>query len=140
MSTLGNCQVDNQGNPIPSIGGTCNLAGMHLDAQTISTPDPTELYGNGLVNNGMLDWEFYGVKLNPSPGAQPASQNDVYGNMYSLASYYDQKGILEQENQPSVVGTTMIASECNCNGTSKNKNQLLIFALIVVAAYLTTKL
>ena len=71
MSTLGNCQTDNQGNPIPGVGGTCNLAGMHLDASTIDTPDASDIYGNGMINNGMLDWEFYGVNQRASAGANP---------------------------------------------------------------------
>ncbi len=69
MSQLGDCQTDNQGNPLPNVGGTCNLAGLHLDASVIDTPDPSQIYGNGLVNNGMLDWEFYGVDARPSAGA-----------------------------------------------------------------------
>ena len=93
MSTLGNCQTDNQGNPIPGVGGTCNLAGMHLDASTIDTPEASSLYGQGMVNNGMLDWEFYGVNQRLSAGANPASQNDFTATCIHSLPFTDSKGV-----------------------------------------------
>lgn len=149
MSTLGNCQTDNQGNPIPGVGGTCNLAGMHLDASTIDTPDASDIYGNGMINNGMLDWEFYGVNQRASAGANPASQNDFYGNLYSLASFYGQQGGAMDYD---VTGPTMktipmektvvVDSPCNCDGegsTKHSKEQLYLFLALIVGAFLLAK-
>jgi len=149
MSTLGNCQTDNQGNPIPSVGGQCNLAGMHLDASTIDTPEPSSLFGQGMINNGMLDWEFYGVNARPSAGANPASQNDFYGNLYSLSSFYGANGGAMDYD---VTGPTMktipmekqvlVDTPCNCNGegsTQHSKQQLYLFVALIVGAYLLAK-
>jgi len=149
MSTLGNCQTDNQGNPIPGVGGTCNLAGMHLDASTIDTPEASSLYGNGMVNNGMLDWEFYGVNQRPSAGANPASQNDFYGNLYSLASFYGQQGgamdyAVDAPTMKTIPMERMVEVEtpCNCNGegsTTHSKQQLYLFVALIVGAFLLAK-
>jgi len=87
MSTLGNCMTDNQGNPIPQVGGVCNLASMHIDASVIDEPTPEQAYGGNMINNGQLDWEFYQIDPRPSAGAQPASQNDFYGCLYSMGSF-----------------------------------------------------
>ena len=111
--------TDNQGNPIPQVGGTCNLASMHIDAGVIDQPEINELYGQGVVNNGMLDWEFYGVNPRVSAGAAPASQNDFYGNLYSLATFdmYSE----QVPPRPSMVKSStpiteriVMESECNC--------------------------
>jgi len=146
MSTLGSCQTDNQGNPIPGVGGQCDLAGMHLDASTIDTPEASSLYGQGLMNNGMLDWEFYGVNQRPSAGANPASQNDFYGNLYSLASFYGAKGgaMDYAVNAPTMKTIPMermveVETPCNCNGessTTHSKQQLYLFVALIVGAYL----
>ena len=143
MSQLGDCQTDNQGNPLPNVGGTCNLAGLHLDASVIDTPDPSQIYGNGLVNNGMLDWEFYGVDARPSAGANPASQNDFYGNLYSLASFYGSgNGPLGYNNNQATVKAipvpTQVDKPCGCSeGSSQHsKKQLYIFIALIVGAYI----
>jgi len=136
-TTLGNCQHDNQGQPVPSIGGTCNLASMHLDTDTIETPEPLmhDVQASG------LDWEFYDLDPKASAGAQPASQNDFYGNMYSLASFFSEQG---QEPvlppRPDYVIKEKVVeknSGCGCNGksnnasTKKNKKTLMCLAIIV---------
>jgi len=149
MSQLGNCQTDNQGNPLPGVGGSCNLAGMHLDASVIDTPDASTIYGNGLVNNGMLDWEFYGVDARPSAGAQPASQNDFYGNLYSLSSFYGMAGgPMDYANDSPRVKTIPVNTEvivdtpCNCNGEGSVKHsqkQLLLFVALMVGAFMLAK-
>ncbi len=147
MTQLGNCQVDNQGNPVPSVGSSCNLAGMHLDAGVIDTPEASELYGNGLMNNGMLDWEFYGVNQRPSAGANPASQNDFYGNLYSLASFYgSQGGAMDYQVDAPMVETVnqikMVEKPCNCGSegaVTHSKKQLYMFVALIVGAYLIAK-
>ena len=145
MSQLGNCQTDNQGNPLPQVGGTCNLAGLHLDASVIDTPDTATMFGNGMVNNGMLDWEFYGVDPRPSAGANPASQNDFYGNLYSLASYYGGNGgAMDYSNDMGrvktiPVNTEVVVDNCNCNGegsVTHSQRQLYLFVALIVGAYL----
>mgnify|MGYP005990544571 CR=1 FL=1 len=119
MSELGTCMTDNQGNPIPQVGGTCNLASMHIDASVIDQPEVNELYGQGVVNNGMLDWEFYGVNPRVSAGAAPASQNDFYGNLYSLATfdkYSEQvppRSSMVKSSTP-ITERVVMESECNC--------------------------
>ena len=148
MSQLGNCQTDNQGNPVPPVGGTCNLAGLHLDASVIDTPDTASLYGNGMVNNGMLDWEFYGVDARASAGANPASQNDFYGNLYSLASFYggnggpmDYSNSMERVKNIPVMSDPMPAP-CNCGGESSvthSQKQLYLFVALIVGAYILAK-
>jgi len=151
MSSLGNCEVDNQGNPLPSIGGTCDLGGLHINAKTIDEPDPSSLYGNGMINNGMLDWEFYGVNSRPSAGANPASQNDFYGNLYSLASYFSSEGgPMDYTVQAPVVKTIPVMSDpmpapCNCNGntsegpTSHSQQQLLMLLGLIAVAFFLAK-
>lgn len=114
---LGTCMTDNQGNPIPQVGGTCNLASMHIDAGVIDQPEINELYGQGVINNGMLDWEFYGVNPRVSAGAAPASQNDFYGNLYSLATF--DKYSEQVPPRPSMAKTqttekVVMEQECNC--------------------------
>ena len=147
---LGNCQKDNQGNPIPTIGGSCNLASMHLDASVIDTPEPlmTE------VNKSGLDWEFYNLEPNASAGAQPASQNDFYGNLYSLASFFSDEGhnpVLPPEVnsiqktftpspsiiQPHLMDTTPPDCACNknSNGFFKKNKDLLIFGVLGLLLY-----
>jgi len=116
---LGNCQKDNQGNPIPAIGGSCNLASMHLDASVIDAPEPLM----SEVNKSGLDWEFYNLEPNATAGAQPASQNDFYGNLYSLASFFSDEGhnpVLPPEVNKVVIETPMnkTASDCACNKNS----------------------
>jgi hypothetical protein len=119
---LGTCMTDNQGNPVPQVGGTCNLASMHIDAGVIDQPEINELYGQGVINNGMLDWEFYSINPHVSAGAAPASQNDFYGNLYSLATF---DKFSEQvppratmaKSQPTE--KIVMESECNC-GSSAN--------------------
>ena len=147
MNQLGNCQVDNQGTPLPQVGQQCNLAGMHLDASTIDQPDETALFGNGMINNGMLDWEFYGVDPRPSAGANPASQNDFYGNLYSLSSFYGTEG---GAMDYSVGGPTMktipvpteviVDKPCGCEGSQEHsKKQMRLFIGLIVVAYLLAK-
>ena len=119
-TSLGTCQHDNQGQPIPSIGGTCNLASMHLDSAVIETPEPLmqDVQASG------LDWEFYDLDPHASAGAQPASQNDFYGNMYSLASFFSdesQNAVLPP--RPDYVIKEKVVEKsggCGCNGKSKS--------------------
>lgn len=117
MSELGTCMTDNQGNPIPQVGGTCNLASMHIEASVIDEPEINDLYGQGVINNGMLDWEFYSINPRVSAGAAPASQNDFYGNLYSLATFDKfQEQVPPARPMAQVKSTERIVmeSECNC--------------------------
>ena len=146
-STLGNCQTDNQGTPLPSVGQSCNLAGMHMDASVIDQPDPTSLFGNGLMNNGMLDWEFYGVNPRVSAGANPASQNDFYGNLYSLSTFYGaQDGPMDYAVDAPIVKTVdnivQVEKPCDCDGMGKKKHsrqQMMLLVGIVLAALFLAK-
>jgi len=146
-TTLGSCGNDNQGQPIPSIGGTCNLASMHLDSSVIETPEPLM---NDLQASG-LDWEFYNLDPKASAGAQPASQNDLYGNMYSLASFFTDdahNGVSAPTPDIIVQPQVVKKSGCGCNG-SKHKHHapkhqmpdMLKYGLmILVALYILKKL
>ena len=123
MSQLGTCMTDNQGNPIPQVGGTCDLASMHIDASVIDQPSASEIYGQGVVNNGMLDWEFYGVNPRASAGATPASQNDFYGNLYSLATFDQYSEQVPPPRQMAKVAQPIVMeSECNCGSAGSNNN------------------
>jgi hypothetical protein len=119
-TSLGTCQHDNQGQPIPSIGGSCNLASMHLDSSVIETPEPLmhDVQASG------LDWEFYDLNPHASAGAQPASQNDFYGNMYSLASFFsdESQNPVLPPNPDYVIKEKIVekSSGCGCNGSSKS--------------------
>ena len=78
MSTLGNCQTDNQ-IQYPVLEGLC-LAGMHLDASTIDTPEASSL----AVGDGQQRYVGLGVLQCKSTSAvNPASQNDFYGNAFT---------------------------------------------------------
>jgi len=140
---LGSCQKDNQGNPLPTIGGACNLASMHLDASVIDTPEPLM----SEVNKSGLDWEFYNLDPNATAGAQPASQNDFYGNLYSLANFFSDEGhnpVLPPKAN-SIQKTIVIPppmENCNCNKTKssgffKNNKDVLIFGVLGLLLYKT---
>jgi len=143
--TLGSCGKDNQGSPLPNIGGTCNLASMHLDSSTIETPEPLM---NDLQATG-LDWEFYDLDPQASAGAQPASQNDFYGNMYSLSSFFSGKAHEQVPNpSPTVVIQKQKATPCGCNGKQHSQhapktampNYMNLGLLVLVALYIFKKL
>jgi len=145
-TSIGNCQNDNQGNPLPRVGGACNLASMHLDASVIETPEPLM---NAVQKTG-LDWEFYNLDPHASAGAQPSSQNDFYGNLYSLASFFSDEGqnpILPPKPD-YVVEHVMDKSPCNCNKTksmfpnqiaSMGSKDFLIFGILALLVYKTFK-
>ena len=116
MDGRGTGQVDNQGNPLPSVGGVCNLSEMHLTAQGIEIPDAGAVYGMGLASTQGLDWEFYQVNPQVSAGAQPASQNDFYGSLYSLS----QAGLDNPFKKEAQV--VVIPQRCDCNGAKSLKN------------------
>jgi hypothetical protein len=109
----GTCLTDNQGNPIPQIGGQCDLALMHLNASAITIPDSEAVYGMGMASSQGLDWEFYQINPRASSGAQPASQNDFYGNMYSLGAYASE--------QPQF-GPVVVPAPCNCPPAQAKSN------------------
>jgi len=146
-TTVGNCKTDNQGQPIPSIGGTCNLASMHLDSSVIETPEPLM---NDLQASG-LDWEFYNLDPKASAGAQPASQNDLYGNMYSLSSFFSEEAHNRvSDATPDIIVQPQVIqkSDCGCNGTkhkehapkSQMPDMLKYGLMILVALYILKKL
>lgn len=140
----GTCLTDNQGNPLPQVGGQCNLASMHLDASVIDTPSASEIYGQGMVNNGSLDWEFYNLDPNATAGAPPASQNDFYGNLYSLASFYNADMGASPVNQPMVEQVRVSApTPCNCPSSDPVKSKglsdnqvLFLIGLIIAMIYM----
>lgn len=140
-----NCLTDNQGNPIPQVGGTCNLASMHMDASVIDNPEASDLYGNGMVNNGMLDWEFYNIDPKASAGASPASQNDFYGNLYSLSTFYGSNGTMNYDptNTPTVVERVSVQETCNCGSESNSKGltdkQIMFLIALVAVMYFAGK-
>lgn len=110
---IGNCLTDNQGNPIPSVGGSCNLASMHLDASAIDSPEPLMQE----VNKTGLDWEFYDLNPSAKAGSSPASQNDFYGNLYSLAEFFsvDAHNPVLPANPDYVVQKVVEKTPCGCN-------------------------
>jgi len=116
----GTCLTDNQGNPLPTVGGQCDLALMHLNASAISIPDSEAIFGMGLASSQGLDWEFYGVNNPAVAGAQPASQNDFYGSLYSMAAF----GVPQQQGYvPNPVAIPMpVPCNCSQNG-NQNKNR-----------------
>lgn len=143
-----NCLTDNQGNPIPQVGGSCNLASMHIDASVIDEPSASELYSQGLINNGMLDWEFYQINPNASAGASPASQNDFYGNLYSLGSYYGSDALnydVKNQTMPQSMPPPYVppaTTDCGCdkpNAQNYSQNQLIFFGALLIGAYLLAK-
>jgi|TARA_R110000796_G_scaffold83196_1_gene182183 hypothetical protein len=141
-----NCLTDNQGNPIPQVGGTCDLASMHIDASVIDQPSENDLYGQGMVNNGMLDWEFYQINPQARAGASPASQNDFYGNLYSLGSYYGDSAlnydVTNQQMNPSMPPPIVVEESCNCGSESSSthsQNQMYFFIALLVGAYFFAK-
>jgi hypothetical protein len=133
-----NCLTDNQGNPLPQVGGSCDLASMHLDASVLDNPEPSDLYGNGMVNNGMLDWEFYNIDPRASAGAAPASQNDFYGNLYSLSTFYGANETMNYDptHQPTVVKQVSVEERCSCGSESNSKgltDKQIMFLIALVA-------
>ena len=145
-TTIGNCKTDNQGQPIPSIAGTCNLASMHLDSSVIETPEPLM---NDLQATG-LDWEFYNINPKASAGPSPASQNDLYGNMYSLASFFSDEAHngLDPVSEVIVQQKSMIPVPvpCGCNGntqtayaTKSQMSDILKYGLMILVAFYILK-
>lgn len=114
MDNRGTCLTDNQGNPLPTVGGTCDLSLMHLSAQGIEIPDAGAVYGMGMQNSTGLDWEFYQINPQTVAGAQPASQNDFYGSLYSIA----QANLNQAYNIPTPAPVIIPAPPCNCNGAA----------------------
>lgn len=107
----GTCLTDNQGNPLPQVGGQCDLGLMHLNASAIQIPDEEAIFGMGLASSQGLDWEFYGVNNPAVAGAQPASQNDFYGSLYSMAAF----GVPQQQGYVQNVVSVPMPVPCNCN-------------------------
>jgi hypothetical protein len=148
MSSLGTCMTDNQGNPIPQVGGVCNLASMHLDASVIDQPTAEEMYSGSMSNTGQLDWEFYDIDPRPSAGANPASQNDFYGCLYSFAGYDSFSDPVPPPQMKSLppmpVVEPQIKSGCNCDSDEAPQNHsqqelMVMFGLIALAFYFGTR-
>ena len=146
MSTLGNCLTDNQGNPIPQVGGMCNLAAMHLDASVIDEPTPEQAYGGKMINSGQLDWEFYQIDPRASAGAAPASQNDFYGCLYSMGSFDSYSDPVPPQNKrmpPMVVEQEVVVAKAMPDpegAVAHTDTDLFIyFGLIALALYLGSK-
>jgi hypothetical protein len=140
QTPIGNCVTDNQGNPIPTVGGTCNLGAMHLDASVIDTPEPLMQ----TVNKSGLDWEFYDLSPSAKAGSSPASQNDFYGNLYSLAEFFssDAHNPVLPANPDYVVQKVVEKTPCNCNTTKNSPNKMfskdfLIWGLLAFVIYQT---
>jgi hypothetical protein len=135
---IGNCRTDNQGNPVPPVGGLCDLGASFIDASVIDTPDPESVFGGGMINNGRLDDEFYQIDPRQSAGASPASQNDFYGNMYSLADFnYDQP--MRQEPVMEVEQSVVLEKPCGCNGNSashKAHNGKVLMGIVIIGLIL----
>ena len=149
-TTVGNCETDNQGQPIPSIGGTCNLASMHLDSSAIETPEPLM---NDLQASG-LDWEFYDLDPRASAGANPRSQNDLYGNMYSLSSFFSDDAhssvnepMLREDLRDVIAQQKSVPAPCGCNGNvhkehapkSLISDMLLKYGLMILVGFYILK-
>jgi len=136
------CQSDNQGNPLPPIAGTCDLASMHLDASAVG--EVTEYIGG--IENNKLDYEFYQIDPKAVAGASLASSNDLYGNLYSLADYYS------SHHQPVMAPVidkevVRVQSPCNCPQVQTPKPKavndlrkiLIVAGVVALAVYMSNR-
>lgn len=145
--TTGTCDVDAQGNPLPSLGiRTCDLAGFHLDAQAIEEVSANKIYSGRMANTGKLDWEFFAIDPNSTPSGP---STDLYDPLYSFGSFEAYTTPVNPQNKmlppmpsnPVQTGgaTPAPVMQVEERGPLANQQLFILLGIIALAFYLGTK-